>query len=448
MTLAPPTSVRRLTVACVAAATALTIALSPARTAVAASVAPQTIRVNVRTPGGQANAGAFYESLSGSGRFVAFESNATNLVPGDTNGVTDVFVRDRRTHTTSRVSIRSNGRQFNDWVGYSAISVNGRFVTYCGDATNAVKGDTNGHQDVFVHDRVTGETTLVSVSSSGRQGNADSDYSNVSSDGRWVVFASQASNLVKGDTNGYWDLFIHDGVTGTTRLITRSPNGTPANGDTSYTGPSSLSSDGRFVTFSSQASNLVHGDTNGQTDVFVYDRETRRIRRASVNTGEVEGNAASGDPTISAGGRFLVFDSSATNLVKNDTNGVRDVFIRDLVNGTTRRVSVSSIEVAGNQSSGYPTVSDDGRFVAFDSYSTNLVGSDTNGAQDVFVRDLANGVTRRVSVNSAKEEGDAGGTYAFLSASGEHVVFQSDSTNLVANDTNGTTDIFLRGPLR
>lgn len=144
------------------------------------------------------------------------------------------------------------------------------------------------------------------------------------------------------------------------------------------------------MTFSSRGSNLVHGDTNGQTDVFVYDRETQRIQRASVDTGEVEGGGASGDPTISAGGRFVVFGSSATNLVKNDANGVRDVVIRD----------------------------------------------------------LANGVTRRVSVNSAKEEGDAGGNNAFLSASGKYVVFQSGSTNLVANDTTATTDIFLRGPLR
>ena len=144
------------------------------------------------------------------------------------------------------------------------------------------------------------------------------------------------------------------------------------------------------MTFSSRGSNLVHGDTNGQTDVFVYDRETQRIQRASVDTGEVEGDAASGDPTIPAGGRFVVFGSSATNLVKNDASGVRDVFVRD----------------------------------------------------------LANGVTRRVSVNSAKEEGDAGGNNAFLSASGKYVVFQSGSTNLVANDTNATTDIFLRGPLR
>jgi len=448
MTFGPTITARKLSARSIAAAGALAIALSPVGIAAAAGTAPKTIRVNVSTPSGQANAGAIYESVSGSGRFIAFESNATNLVSGDSNGVTDVFVRDRRTHTTTRVSLRSNGGQFNDWVGYSAISVNGRFVTYCGEATNAVKGDTNGHQDVFVHDRVTGKTTRVSLSSSGRQGNADSDYSNVSSDGRWVVFVSQASNLVKGDTNGYWDLFIHDAVTGTTRLITKTPNGSPANGDTSYVGPSSLSSDGRFVTFTSRASNLVHGDTNAQGDVFVYDRETQRIRRASVNTGETEADAASGDPTISAGGRFVVFDSGATNLVKGDANGAYDVFIRDLAKGTTRRVSVSSNEAAGNQGSRYPTVSDDGRFVAFESDATNLVSGDTNGVTDVFVRDLANGTTRRTSVNSAKAEGDAGGNNAFLSASGKYVVFQSASTNLVANDTNATVDIFMRGPLR
>jgi hypothetical protein len=447
MTLAPTTAARRLTAAGVATACALMMTLASIGTA-AARTAPQTIRVNVRTPSGQANAGAFYESVSGSGRFIAFESDATDLVSGDTNGVSDVFVRDRRTHQTTRVSVRSNGRQFNDWVGYAAISVNGRFVTYCGDATNAVKGDTNGYQDVFVHDRSTGQTTIASLSSSGRQGNGDSDYSNVSSDGRWVVFASQASNLVRGDTNGYWDLFIRDTVAGTTRLITRSPSGAPANGDTSYIGPSSLSSDGRFVTFSSQASNLVKGDTNGQTDVFVYDRETRRLRRASLNSREIQGNAASSNPTIAAGGRFVVFDSSATNLVKGDTNLVSDVFIRDLVKGTTRLVSVSSNEVAGDKESWYATVSADGRLVAFESAATNLVRNDTNKLTDVFVRDLANGVTRRASVNSAKEEADAGGDYAFLSASGNFVVFQSNSTNLVPNDTNAYTDIFLRGPLR
>jgi hypothetical protein len=415
-------------------------------TAMAAT--PKTLRVDVNAKGKPATSGAIYESVSGSGRFIAFESDAANLVKGDTNMVTDVFVRDRRTHTTTRVSVRSDGRQSDDWLGYSAISVNGRFVTFCGEATNVVKGDTNGHQDVFVHDRRTGRTTRVSVSSSGRQGNADSDYSNVSSNGRWVVFASLASNLVKGDTNGHWDLFIHDAVTGRTRLITRSRAGTPANGDTSYIGPSSMSADGRFVTFSSLASNLVAGDQNGASDVFVYDRETRRIRPVSVSSREVRGNGDSGAPTIGANGRFVAFDSASTNLVGGDGNGYRDVFIRDLKAGTTRRVSLSSSEVEGNRDSSYATISSDGRFVAFESAATNLIGGDGNAATDIFVRNLAPGSTRRVSVSSSKAEANGGSSNAFISASGAFVVFQSDATNLVANDMNGATDVFLRGPLR
>jgi Tol biopolymer transport system component len=212
-----------------------------------------------------------------------------------------------------------------------------------------------------------------------------------------------------------------------------------ANGDS---GNPSLSRAGRFVAFESEADNLVPGDTNGQSDVFVKDLATGGVVRASASEAGDPANGPSGSPSLSADGHRVAFWSDASNLVPEDTNGASDVFIRDLLKGTTRRVSVSSTEVAGDQSSRYPTVSDDGRFVAFESAATNLVGSDTNLATDVFVRDRANGITRRVSVSSAKEEGDAGGNNAFLSASGKFVVFQSSSTNLVANDTNVDIDIF------
>jgi Tol biopolymer transport system component len=408
------------------------------------ALAAETKRISVNSSEAQANGASSSPSTSAGGRFVVFYSDATNLVGGDTNGHQDVFVRDRF-GTTRRVSVSSAGVQANGDSYDPVISADGRFVAFHSAASNLVGGDTNGVVDIFVRDRSTGRTSRVSVSSAGEEANGESDTSSISADGRFVAFLSHATNLVGGDTNGDADIFVRDRSTGRTRRVSVSSDEAQGNG------PSAdpvLSADGRIVAFSSQASNLVGGDSNSATDVFVRVRKAGTTTRVSVSSGAAEGNASSTGPDLSAGGRFVVFASSATNLVGNDTNGYADVFLHDRKNDTTRRVSITSWGAEGNALSNSPSISANGLVVAFRSPASNLVGDDANAAEDVFVRDRAAGTTRRMSVNSAGDQGNGRSYAPSISANGRYIAFNSAATNLVGKDTNAIDDIFIRGPLR
>ncbi len=341
--------------------------------------------MSVSSSGTHANAASFRPSISADGRFVAFDSGATNLVAGDTNGVSDVFVHDRQTGATTRASVSSSGAQGNNHSSSPSISADGRFVAFDSFATDLVTGDTNGANDAFVHDRQTGATTRVSVSSSGAQGSSHSVDASISADGRFVAFYSHATNLVVGDTNGVYDIFVHDRQTGATTRVSVSSSGTQGNSESRQ---SAVSADGRFVVFDSAADNLVDGDTNGVQDVFVHDRQTGATTRVSVSSSGSQGNSVSDYPSISADGRFVAFDSFATDLVTGDTNGVNDAFVHDRQTGATTGVSVSSSGAQGNVFSFLPSISADGRFVAFESYASNLVPGDTNNASDIFVHFL------------------------------------------------------------
>jgi Tol biopolymer transport system component len=426
---------------------AVIVAIVPLSTVGHAGTAAKTRRASVGNQEQESPNGGIYPSISGSGRYVVFETNSPNLVPGDTNTETDVFVRDRKTGKTERVSLRSNGRQANSWSGYASISANGRFVSFTSDASNLVRGDTNGVQDIFVHDRRTGRTTRISVDRRGRQGNDDSSSSDISATGRYVIFTSVATDLVRNDENGYEDLFVHDRVTGTTRLVSVRSNGRQANAPVGNIDPGSISADGRFITFGSTASNLVKNDDNAVADVFVRDRVARTTRRMSVSSAGDEGNGASQDPAISGDGKYVAFSSDATNLFGTDANGERDIFVHNRNRGTTRRISVSSADEEADGYSSYASISADGRYVAFDSFAENLVADDTNNATDVFIRDRKRRTTVRVSLTNAGGEGDMESSYVFISANGRFVAFQSSATDLVGNDTNATTDIYVRGPL-
>jgi WD40-like Beta Propeller Repeat len=223
----------------------------------------------------------------------------------------------------------------------------------------------------------------VSVRSNGNQANRDSSVSSISGDGRYVAFYSNASNLVRGDTNNKYDAFVHDRRTGKTSRVSVRSNGNQANGQT---WSAEISGNGRYVAFYSRASNLVRGDTNDGADAFVHDRQTKATRRVSVNSNENQGNRASYFPSISKDGRYVAFFSGASNLVRGDTNSRFDVFVRDRQTGTTRRVSVSSNGDQGNRVSGWPAISADARHVAFQSNASNLVPGDTNNTYDLFVR--------------------------------------------------------------
>ncbi len=398
--------------------------------------------VSISSSGIQGNGPSFMTpSISANGRFVAFASEATNLISEDTNGVGDIFVRDREIGITERVSVSSGGIEGNDWSMNPSISADGRFVAFESWATNLVGTDTNGYLDIFVHDRETGITERVSVSSGDIQGNGMSEWPSISADGRFVAFVSGATNLVGGDTNGIHDLFVHDRQTGITERVSVSSGGIQAN---NASWASSISADGRFVAFMSEASNLVGGDTNGWPDIFVRDRELGTTERVSVSSSGEQGNAMSNVPSISADGRFVAFESEASNLVSGDTNGVKDIFIHDRQTGRNERSSISSGGEQGNQRSDYPAISADGRFVAFYSDATNLVSEDTNGQTDIFAHDRQSGVTELVSVSSSGEQGNTLSNNPSISANGRFVAFRSNASNLVNADMNGYSDIFVR----
>ena len=403
-----------------------------------------TRRVSVSSAGVEGNGDTYDAAVSADGRFVAFRSEASNIVAGDTNAATDVFVRDRKTHTTERVSVSSAGVEGNAPSYNASISADGRFVAFYSLASNLVANDTNSTYDVFVHDRQTHTTQRVSVSSAGGQGDGSSAEPSISASGRFVAFSSSSTNLVGNDTNLATDIFVHDRQTHTTRRVNVSSTGVEANSGSD--GPS-ISADGGFVAFESNASNLVGSDTNAVRDVFVRDRTNHTTKRVSVSSPGTEANAASGRGSISAGGRFVAFESQATNLVGNDTNGATDVYVRDRKNQTTKRVSVSSTGTAANDGSHEASITADGRFVVFGSDASNLVGNDTNGATDVFVRDRKSHRTRRVSVTWVGMEANGSSGNPAVSAGGRFVAFHSAATNLVGSDTNGMYDIFIRGPL-
>ncbi len=401
-----------------------------------------TSRVSVSSSGAQANDHSQYCSVSADGRYVAFESVARNLAGVDLNPYHDIFVHDRQSGTTERVSVNLLGAEANGESYLPSISADGRCVAFQSNATDLVGGDTNGSMDVFVRDRLSGTTERVSVDSGGAEGNFSSSQASISADGRYVAFQSVANNLVVGDMNGSDDVFVHDRQSGTTERVSVDSGGAEGDDSSGYHGLS-ISADGRLVAFEAYASNLVAGDTNGVSDVFVHDRQSGTTERVSVDSLGAQGNDRSYHPSISADGRCVAFGSWATNLVGGDTNGAYDIFVHDRQSGTTERASVDSLGVQGNDESDAPSSSADGRYVAFRSHASNLVGGDTNGAADIFVRDLQSATTERVSVHSGGEEGNRLSWQSSISADGRYVAFWSHATNLVA-DTNGKTDVFVR----
>jgi Tol biopolymer transport system component len=422
--------------------------------AAAASAATTTLE-SVSTSGEQGNFDSWAVGISANGRYVVFNSDATNLVRGDTNNQSDVFVRDRLTGETTRVSVTSSGAQANqspnEYGGSRAggISANGRYVVFASDATNLVPSDTNGVLDVFVHDRATGRTQRVSVSSAGRQANGPSSDPVISADGRYVSFTSMASTLVAGDTNRHWDVFVHDRATGKTGRVSvgSGSGGLQATGDSEEP---AISGHGRYVAFASFASNLVAGDTNRLEDIFVRDRRMARTRRVSVSSSGKQttgplGVANSGAPVISANGRYVAFVTRASNLVPGDTNHVSDIFVRDRLTGTTQRVSVGAGRQANGDNVAWPAISPDGRFVAFGSLASNIVPGDSNQITDVYIRDRVAHRTLIASLGTTGEQGNDGsfvGAGAF-SADNRYLVISSYASNF-ARDVNPGADVFVR----
>ncbi len=420
------------------AATLLTAAAS------ANAQSGSTTRVSVDSAGNQGNGDSLVASISADGRYVAFYSNSNNLVPGDTHGWTDVFVHDRTGGETTRVSVDSAGNEANNGSYYPSLSADGRHVAYYSSADNLVPGDSNLNYDVFVHDRKTLQTTRVSVDSAGSQGNDASYGPSLSAHGRQVAFYGSASNLVTGDTNQCSDIFVHDRSTARTTRVSVSSVGTQGN---SQSLDAAISADGRYVAFWSEASNLVPGDTNHAFDVFVHDRTESRTARASVGTTGGQGNGESSGPAISADGRFVAFYSAASNLVPGDTNAKLDVFVHDLLSSQTALVSVGPAGSQGNGDSAFPAISADGRYVAFHSNADNFVPGDSNLRFDAFVHDRAAGQTTRVSEDSAGNQGNGDSYVDSISADARCVAFSSYASILVPGDTNARIDVFVHEEL-
>ncbi len=405
-----------------------------------------TTRVSVNSSGTQGNDFSINPSISADGRYVAFESDADNLVPGDTNGTRDIFIYDRQTGNTTRVSVSSSGTQGNSFSFNPSISADGRYVAFPSEANNLVSGDTNDEADIFVYDRQTGNTTRVSVNFRGAQGNDDSINPSISADGRYVTFESEADSLIPDDTNGEndrgdgADIFVYDRQTGNTTRVSVSSSGTQGN---SFSINPSISADGRYVTFESDADNLVSDDTNGENDIFVYDRQTGNTTLVSVSSDGTQASGNSRLASISADGRYVTFESNADNLVSDDTNDEADIFVYDRQTRSTTLVSASSDGTQGNNNSRFPSISADGRYVTFESNADNLVSGDTNDEADIFVYDRQTGNTTRVSVSSDGTQASGNSRFPSISADGRYVTFESNADNLVNGDTNDENDIFV-----
>ncbi|MCC6405909.1 MAG: calcium-binding protein [Planctomycetes bacterium] len=427
-----PTNQVRITLACAA------LLAATADAAAAQSIA----RISVSSTGVQGNADSSPPSLTADGHWAVFDSLADDLVPGDTNGCSDIFVRDLWAGTTERVSVAPNGDQSNGGSGLESLSSDGRFVVFASTASNLVLGDTNGRQDVFVLDRITGAIDRVSVSTAGVEADSDCHVSVcvpvISTDGRFVVFDSHATNLVLGDSNGSWDSYLHDRITGTTDFVDRNAAGEQANARS--TG-ASLTPDGRHAVFTSQATNLVGHDVNGLQDVFVRDLSTGVVELVSVSSTGEQGDGISFQGMLTPDGRFVCFGSAATNLVAGDVNGEVDVFVHDRLTGVTELVSVASDGTQGDGRSGEAVISSDGRFVAFDSIASTLVPSDTNATDDVFLHDRLTRGTLRITGGGVQGNGPT--DHPTITTEGRRIGFRSGAKNLVPGDTNRATDAFV-----
>ncbi len=408
-----------------------------------ACLAPQAVvtdRVSLDSFAGEANARSGLADLDGSGRWMAFESLASNLVGGDQNQVQDIFLRDLVAGVTTRVSVSDLGDEAVDHCFTPSISEDGRFIAFDSRSSNLVPSDTNGAADVFFFDRLNQTLERISVATGGGEGDGDSVDPSVSADGNLIAFSSSATNLAPFDGNSTSDIFVHDRTLGTTVLISWDSNGGPANGP-SYR--PALAADGGWIAFDSTARDLVSGDLNFMADVFLHELATGQTQRVSLSNSGEEGDWDSNLPEISAAGARVCFRSLATNFVAGDTGSDSDVFVWDRASALLQAVSVDSWGSLGNGSSVMSVLSGDGAVVAFHSSASNLVAGDGNLFADVFVHELASGMTERISISSSADEGNQGAQFPALSRDGRLVAFLSDASNLVTNDWNAVADVFV-----
>lgn len=403
-------------------------------------------RVNMSTQLAQSANGQF-PTLNETGRYVIFWSDDNKLIANDTNNTGDIFLRDRQLNETVRVSIGNGNVEPNNLTfPENDISDNGTLIVYASNATNLISGDTNGQTDVFIFDRGQGAVTRASVTYNGQQGNAASFRPVISGNGRFVAFRSFANNIVPNDLNNQPDIFLFDRAAAPgTQLsqVNLSNTGAQSNLEDS-TDRFAINEDGTKIVFASRANNLVTGDTNGFTDIFLRDRTNNTTTRISIGLNGTQANGHSGAPAISNNGRYIAFRSDASNLVEGDTNGRADIFLYDLQLSTMTRVSVARDGTQGNGNSDWPNLNNNGRFISFWSDSNNFTPDDANNTGDIFVHDRVTGVTTRINIalNGAQANGPTARVHG-LSGDAAFAGFESLANNLVANDTNNSNDIFV-----
>ncbi len=379
----------------------------------------ETLTLVTAAPDGTpSNGWAGAPALVPDGRYLAFYAWASNLVAGDTNAVQDLFFYDRSKEEISRLSVGPNGVQANDRSGDSsgtarpAISADGRFVAFHSTANNLTPNDNNARVDIFLRDRETATTTLISMGADGTAANGDSSHPALSVDARYLLFQSRATNLdptvpsLEGP--GASQLYLHNRVEGTTQLISRGPDGRPGNGNSTS---ATLSGDGRYLVYASDASNLVPSDSNQVADIFLHDRSTGETRRVSVSSAGMQANRAASSPTITLDGRHIVFRAEASNLVNGDGNNVADLFIHDQVARHTSRVSVAVRGVWQGQEANGPTqgraaVIPGGRLIGFVSQATNLVEADASGLPGLFLHERIDAPTFTLTGQVAESGGE------------------------------------------
>lgn len=388
----------------------------------------RTFRVSLSSSGEQANQSSQLCSISADGRYIAFSSLASNLVVGDTNGMEDIFVHDLETHSTRRVSVASGGTQAASGGARPAISADGHHVAFFSggyglDPNHLVPGT------VYVHSLLTGETELVSLTSEGYGQTDGSDWPSISGDGRYVAYISWGMPGFPA-----YAVLVRDRQTDQTILVSVASDGTPAPG---YAENPMLSANGHYVAFWSNSNSLVGDDTDGLSDLFIHDMVSGETTR--ILAGPLVQYAISGD------GRSIAFSSAASDLVAGDTNGVKDVFVLDWRTIQVTRVSIDSSGDQANRDSVNPAISADGRYVVFSSYANNLSPYDNNSWDDVYIHDRQTGDTSLVSLPSYTAYSQGGWTQSpVVSAEGRYIAFLSQASDLVSGDTNTYMDAFVR----
>ena len=392
-------------------------------------------------------------SLSNNGRYIVFESYSDYddlFLLNKTNYNTNIFIRDLDRDTVNLISKSSINNESNGDSKNADISSNGRYIVFESDANNLIDNDSlednGGYNDIFLWDLETKTNQRINLAYNGFQANSSSYNPKISDNGRYVVFESNASNLVRYDSNYNRDIFVRDLVNGTTKKVSLTADNYQSNSD-SYN--ANISANGHYIVFESNADNLVADDTNYDRDIFIRDFVDNTIKRVSIGNDGSESNYNSYNPDVSIDGRYVVFESYADNLVSDDTNNSRDIFVRDLFTHTTKRVSVSNdiFGTQGNSGSYNPSISADGRYVIFESYADNLVSGDTNNSKDIFVRDLIANTTKRISLTNDPEDlqGNNDSYNSSISVDGRYVVFNSNANNLTIEDNDDySNDIFIR----